>query len=162
MWSRGRKVARESFWGSAPSIPSLSINYFAINKDLEKLPTQLCWINMKICYDQYYLWLRSFHSNEMTPLNTSKYYVQPYFSAPETRLPKSFRWAFSSNKSLQALSIYYWLKFLWLKTGQSWCSAVMWRNWSAFEMQFHPIVVSIFLKTCVKNRGESFTDCHNL
>ena len=31
---------------------SLSINYVAINKDLEKLPPQLYSIKMKICYDQ--------------------------------------------------------------------------------------------------------------
>ena len=38
------KEARYSFSGS---IPSLSVNYFAINKHLEKLPPQ-----MKICHDQ--------------------------------------------------------------------------------------------------------------
>ena len=32
--------------------PSLSINYVAINKHLEKLPPQLYEIKMKICYDQ--------------------------------------------------------------------------------------------------------------
>ena len=34
--------------------PSLSINYVAINKDLEKLPLQLYKIKMKICYNQGY------------------------------------------------------------------------------------------------------------
>ena len=33
-------------------LPSLSINYVAINKVLEKLPPQLYQIKMKICYDQ--------------------------------------------------------------------------------------------------------------
>ena len=33
-------------------LPSLSINYVAINKGLEKLPPQLYQIKMKICYDQ--------------------------------------------------------------------------------------------------------------
>ena len=32
-------------------LPSLSINYVAINKDCEKLPPQLYQIKMKICYD---------------------------------------------------------------------------------------------------------------
>ena len=32
--------------------PSLSINYVAINKDLEKLPPKLYEIKIKICYDQ--------------------------------------------------------------------------------------------------------------
>ena len=35
-------------------LPSLSINYVAINKDLEKLPPQLDQFKMKICYDQCY------------------------------------------------------------------------------------------------------------
>ena len=33
-----------------------------------------------------------------------------------------------------------------VKNGQSWCSAVICRKRSAFDMQFHLIVVSIFLK----------------
>ena len=33
-------------------LPSLSINYVAIGKDLKKLPPQVCWIKMKTCYDQ--------------------------------------------------------------------------------------------------------------
>ena len=32
-------------------LPSLSIDYLAINKVLEKLPPQLLQIKMKICYD---------------------------------------------------------------------------------------------------------------
>ena len=32
-------------------LPSLSINYVALNKELEKLPPQLYQIKMKICYD---------------------------------------------------------------------------------------------------------------
>ena len=42
-----------------------------------------------------------------------------------------------------------------VKNGQSWCSAVICRKRSAFDMQFHLIVVSIFLKTCVKDHGDS-------
>ena len=33
-------------------LPSLSINYVSIKKVLEKLPSQLYQIKMKICYDQ--------------------------------------------------------------------------------------------------------------
>ena len=40
-----------------------------------------------------------------------------------------------------------------IKAGQSWCSAVICRNRSDFEMQSRLIVVSTFLKTCVKDRG---------
>ena len=42
-----------------------------------------------------------------------------------------------------------------VKNGRSWCSAVICRKRSAFDMQFHLIVVSIFLKTCVKDQGDS-------
>ena len=42
-----------------------------------------------------------------------------------------------------------------VKNGQSWCSAVICRKRSAFDMQFHLIVVSIFLKTWVKDHGDS-------
>ena len=52
------------FQGQYPS--SLSINYVAINKDLEKLPPQLYCIKMKICCDQGWHW--SCHNNEMMPL----------------------------------------------------------------------------------------------
>ena len=42
-----------------------------------------------------------------------------------------------------------------VKTGQSWCVAVICRKRSAFEMQFHLIIVSIVLKTSVKDHGGS-------
>ena len=42
-----------------------------------------------------------------------------------------------------------------VKNGQSWCSAVICRKRSAFDMQFHLIVVSIFLETCAKDQGDS-------
>ena len=42
-----------------------------------------------------------------------------------------------------------------IKNGQYWCLAVICRKQSASNMQFHLIVVSIFLKTCVKNHGDS-------
>ena len=32
-----------------------------------------------------------------------------------------------------------------VKTGQSWCSAVIYRKRNAFEMQFHLNLVSVFL-----------------
>ena len=35
-------------------LTSLRKNFVVINRDLEKLPPQLYWINMKICYDQGY------------------------------------------------------------------------------------------------------------
>ena len=35
-------------------LPSLRLNYIAINKDLDKLPPQLYWIKTKICFHQGY------------------------------------------------------------------------------------------------------------
>ena len=42
-----------------------------------------------------------------------------------------------------------------VKTGQSRFSTVTCRKRSAFEMKFHFIVASIFLKPCVKDHGDS-------
>ena len=42
-----------------------------------------------------------------------------------------------------------------VKNRQSWCLAVICRKQSAFVLQFYLIVVSIFLKTCVKDHGDS-------
>ena len=42
-----------------------------------------------------------------------------------------------------------------VKNGLSWCLPVICRKQSAFDMQFHLIVVSVFLKTCVKDQGDS-------
>ena len=58
---------------------SLSINYVAINKELEKLLPQLYYITSKICYDQGY--------NDITVVIATKwrhylFYLQPeYFLA---------------------------------------------------------------------------------
>ena len=41
-----------------------------------------------------------------------------------------------------------------VKTEQFSCSAVICRKQSAFKMQFLLIVLSIFLKTCVKDHGD--------
>ena len=49
---RDLKVARWLFRGRYLS--SLSINYVAINKDLEKVLPQLYRIKIKLCYDQGY------------------------------------------------------------------------------------------------------------
>ena len=42
-----------------------------------------------------------------------------------------------------------------VKNGQTSCLAVICRKRGAFDMQFHLIVVSIFLKPCVKDHGDS-------
>ena len=58
------KVARYSFSGSIPL--KFEHKLRRLNKGLEKLPPQLYYIKMKICYDQG--WHRSCHNNEMMPL----------------------------------------------------------------------------------------------
>ena len=60
------KVARWGFQGQYLS--SLSKNYVVINRDLEKLPPQLYWINMKICYDQRYNDSEVVRGNDLTLL----------------------------------------------------------------------------------------------
>ena len=42
-----------------------------------------------------------------------------------------------------------------VKNGQSCCSTVISTKRGAFDMQFHLIVVSIFLKTCVKDHADT-------
>ena len=42
-----------------------------------------------------------------------------------------------------------------VKNGRSWCSAVIHKKRSAFDMQSHLIVVSILLKTWGKDQGDS-------
>ena len=44
-----RKVARLDFWGGC--LPSLSINYVAVSKDMGKRLPQLCYIKMKMSHD---------------------------------------------------------------------------------------------------------------
>ena len=126
-------------------LPSLSIHYVAMNNDLEKLPPQMNQIKMQ--------WHRSLRSNEMTLLPNL---LSAVFLGTGNCSFKSFTGAFSSNyffdvrevyaKSVRTLSRYFGIKFLWLairKNGQS--------RRSAFDMQFHLIVVSIFLKTCERS-----------
>ena len=42
-----------------------------------------------------------------------------------------------------------------VKNVESWCLMVICSKRSAFDMQFHLIVVLIFLKTCVKDHGDT-------
>ena len=120
---------------------------------------------MKICCDQ--------GCNDIGVVIATKWshyllYLQQYFSLG-TVLLKSITGAFSSNsrldvrevktESVRALSRYFGMKFLLLEIRQkkkkSWCFDVICRKRSAFDMQFHLIVISIFLKTGVKDQGDS-------
>ena len=73
-------------------IPILSKKYVAIKKDLEKLPPQLYWINLKIW--TWLQWPQCCHSNEMTPLPIL---LAAVFLGTVTFLPTSLTGAFSSN-----------------------------------------------------------------
>ena len=80
----------------------LSVNYVSINKDLEKLTPQLYYIKMKICYDQ--------GCNDIVVVVATKwrhylFYLQQYFSALGTVLPKSFTGAFSYNSRLDVSEV---------------------------------------------------------
>ena len=84
-------------------------------------------------------------------------------------LTKSFTGAFFSNtvasmfvkfkQNLKSVIEIFWNEVFIIRNtvrkGKSWCLAVICRKRSAFDMQFHLIVVSIFLKTCVKDHGDS-------
>ena len=121
---------------------------------------------MKICYDR--------GCNDIGVVIATKwrhdlFYLQQLFSALETVLPKSFTGAFSFNSrswcswSLSdicksVIEIFCEEVFMARNTvedGQSWCSTVICTKQSAFDMQFYLIVDLIFLKTCVKDHGDT-------
>ena len=123
---------------------------------------------MKICHDQ--------GCNDIGVVITTKwrlylFYLQQNFAALGTVLPKSFTGAVSASRiasstfvrsssgiDLQEIEIFWDEVFMVRKTvknGQSWCSAVIYRKRSAFDMQSHLMVVSILLKTWGKDQGDS-------
>ena len=122
-------------------LSSLSKNYVAINRDLEKLP-QLYWIKLKICYDQEY------NDSEVvtaTIWHHYLYYLQLYFVA----LGKSFKknlckryrhtlgWSFYGRRVRNTV-----------KTGQSWFSAVIRGN--AFKLIIIIIIIVIIIMTLLQ------------
>ena len=58
-------------------LPSLSTNYVAMSKDMEKRLPQLCYIKMKISYDLGFIAIQSRHSNVMMPV---RFYLSLCFS----------------------------------------------------------------------------------
>ena len=78
-------------------LPRLSVNYVTINKDLEKIMPQLYSIKMKICYDH-----GCYDIGVVIATKWCHYliYLQQYFSALGTVLPKSFVGTFSFNSRL--------------------------------------------------------------
>ena len=110
-------------------------------------------------------WHRSCHSNEMTPLlillravfhgtgNSSFKIVHGSFFL---QYPPRCSW--SLREICKILIEVFWDEVFMvtntLRTGQSWCPAAICRK-CALEMQFYVVLVSIFLKTCVKNHEDS-------
>ena len=155
-----------AFVYSCPLIrESLNVNYMCTARDHFGGSIQL--FKMTICYDQ--------GCNDIGVVIATKwrYYLlclQQYISALGPVLPKSLTRAFSSNSDWCPSSLSEICKnvieIFWdevsmvrntctVKNGKSWCLAVICRKRSAFDVQFHLIVVSIFLKTCVKDHGDS-------
>ena len=102
------------------------------------------------------------HSNEMTSLPIL---LAAVFLDTGKGFLKSFTGAFSSNsclnflevwaKSMTGLSRCFWDKFMIrnsANSGQSWCSAVLFRKRSALEMQFY-----LMVKPAWKDHWDSFS-----
>ena len=153
------KVARYSFSGS---IPSLSINYVAINKHLENCDHSC--IKMKICHQQgcndiwvviakkllHYLF---YFSNDSRDGNLTKSFTGAFFSNTVTSMFVKFKQNLKSVMEIFCNEVFIIRNTV--RKGKSWFLAVICRKRSAFDLQFHLIVVLIFLKTCVKDRGDS-------
>ena len=97
------KAKGGSIWFSGSKPPSLSIRYLAIKKYLKKLPPQPYLIDKdENCYDQ--------GCNDIGVVIATKwryylFYLQPYFPALGTVLPKSITGAFSSNSRLNVREV---------------------------------------------------------
>ena len=111
-------------------------------------------------------WHRSCHSNEMTPLpillaavflGTGNCSFKIVYWSFFLQQPPRCSWSFSEIcKSV--IEIFWDEVFMvrnTVKNGQSWCSAVICRKRSAFDMQIPLIIVLIFLQTCEKDLGDS-------
>jgi len=134
-------------------LPSFSINYVAIKKKKKKLSPQLYWMQMKVPFDQGY--------NDIRVAIATKWrhylFYLPYFSALRTLLqnhlpevsppiPTSMFVKFKRNMIYKIVEIFWDEVFMirnTLKIRQSWCSAIISGKRSAFEMQFHLIIVLI-------------------
>ena len=130
-------------------LPSLRINYVAINKDLEELTPQLYLIKRKICYDQ--------SCNDIGVVIATKwrhylFYLQQYFSVLKTVFQNRLLELFPP---IVASMFVKFKRNLWERYRDIWCLTVICTKRSAFDMQFHLIAVSIFLKTCVKDHGDT-------
>ena len=157
-------MARYSFSGPVP--PKLERKLRRHKQSFGKIATTVV-----LDQDENLLWSglqrhRSCHSNEMTLLpillaavylgteNRSSKIVHGSFFLQEQP-----RCSWSLSEICKSVIEIFWDEVVMIrntvKNGQYCCLAVICRKWSAFDMQFHLIVVSIFLKTCVKDHGDS-------
>ena len=111
-------------------------------------------------------WHRSCYSNEMKPLPIILAAIFLSGNCSSKIDHRSFFLQYGrldvrevKTESVRALSRYFGIKFFivrnTVKKGKSWCLAVICRKRCAFDMQFHLIVASIFLKTWVIDHGDS-------
>ena len=158
-------MARYSFSGTIPPKSEDKIRHY--KERFRKIATTIVLDKDENLWWSGVQWHRSWHrGNEMMPLPISLIAV---FLGTGTVLPKSFTGAFLSNSRLdvrevrkaKSLRTFYRYIFEWStvrnteKNGQSWWLAVICRKQSAFDMLFYLTVVSIFLKTCVKDHEDS-------
>ena len=147
-------MARYSFSGSTP--PEFELKLRCNKQRFGKMATtgvldkdeKLLWSRLQ--------WHRSCHSNEITPLAERCSYKIVYGSLifPPIAAPMFVKFKRNHKRVIEI----FWDEVLMVrntvKNGQCWRLAVICRKRSAFGMQFHLIVVWIFLETCVKDRGD--------
>ena len=145
------KVARYSF--SRPIRPKFEHKLRRHKQSFGKIATTVV-----LDKDENLLWSglqrhRSCHSNEMTllPISLAAVYLGTEKCSP--------RCSWSLSEICKSVIEIFWDEVFMIrntvKSGQYCCLAVICRKWRAFVMQFHLIVVSIFLKTCVEDHGDS-------
>ena len=156
------KVARYSFSGSIP--PKFEHKLRRHKQSFGKIA-----MTVVLDKDENLLWSglqrhRSCHSNEMMLLSillaavylgtrncSSKIIHGSLF------LQQQLRCSWSLSEICKSVIEIFWDKVFiarnTVKNGQYCCLALICRKWRAFDTQFYLIVVSIFLKACVKDHG---------
>ena len=159
-----RKVARYSFSGSIP--PKFEHKLRRHKQRFGRTATTIV-----LDKDENLLWSglqrhRSCHSNEMTilPILLPAVYLDTGNCSPKIVHESFFlqyrpQCLWSLSKICTSVIEIFWDEVFIvrnaLKNGQYWCLAVICRKLSALDIQFHLIVVSILLKACVKDHGDS-------
>ena len=155
------KVAQFSLSGSIP--PKFE---HKLRRHKQRFATSVVWDKDENLLWSRLQWHRSCHSNEMTLLpillaavflgtgNCSSKIVYWNFFLQQ---PPRCSWSLSEicKSVIEIFCDNVFIVRNRVKNGQYCCLAVICRKWSDFYMQFHLIVVSIFLKTCVKDHGDS-------